>query len=134
MCHSSVGGDRGQGNEKAVSEVLEDKEPLSGCSVQVRRIFAEPQVRVQSGTVPGTSRNMKVENQEPTEYRSLNDPHPEVGASIYWSSRSMDSSPEEKSYKNDADVHIEKFSHKRRSTLLEKNSNKFFGPLKNKLL
>ena len=56
-----------------------------------------PQVRVQSGTVSGTSRNADVENQEPTEDSSYNDPHPEVGGFINWSSQSMDSDPKETS-------------------------------------
>ena len=59
-----------------------------------------PQVWVQSGTVPGTSRNMNVENHELTKDRSPNDPCPEVDASIYRSSQFMDSDPEETSYSN----------------------------------
>ena len=37
-----------------------------------------PQIRTFSETIPGTFRNTDVENQEPSEDRSQNDPHPEV--------------------------------------------------------
>ena len=50
-----------------------------------------PQIRTHSGTVPGTFRNTDVENQEPNEDRSQDDPHPEVGASVCQSRHSIDS-------------------------------------------
>ena len=49
-----------------------------------------PQVRAQSGTVPGTSPYSNTENQEPSTDRSQDDPRPEVGTSIYQSSQSTD--------------------------------------------
>ena len=55
---------------------------LSALS-QLDDILLKLQVRVQAGTVPGTPPNMNVENQEPTGARSLNDLHPEVGATSY---------------------------------------------------
>ena len=60
--------------------------------------FLNAQVRVQSGTDLGTSQNMIAKNQEPTGDRSQNDPRPEVDASIYRLTQSMDSDPEETSY------------------------------------
>ena len=51
---------------------------------------------MQSGTVPRPSRNMIVENEEPTNDRSQNDPR--TDAFVYESARSMDSDPEETSY------------------------------------
>ena len=53
------------------------------------------QIRTHSGTVPGRSRNTNVENQEPNENRSQDDPHPEVGPSAYQSRHSNDSDPDE---------------------------------------
>ena len=54
-----------------------------------------PQVRTQSGTVPGISRNTHMENQEPNGDHSQNDPHPDVGSSVYRSHHSVDSDPDE---------------------------------------
>ena len=54
-----------------------------------------PQIQTQSGTVPGTFRNTNVENQEPNEDRSQDDPHPEVGRSICHSRHSIDSDTDE---------------------------------------
>ena len=53
------------------------------------------QIRTHSGTVPGTFRKTNVENQEPNEDRSQDDPHPEVGPSVYQSRHSNDSDPDE---------------------------------------
>ena len=54
---------------------------LGGLS-KLDKFLLNLQVRVHSGTVLGTSRNMNVENQEPIEDRSQNDPHSDVEASI----------------------------------------------------
>ena len=56
---------------------------ILGALSKLDEFLLKPQVRVQSGDVPETSRNMNVENQEPTEDHSLNNPRPEVDASIY---------------------------------------------------
>ena len=48
---------------------------------------------VQSGTVPGTSRNANMENQEPTEDHFQNETRPEVSTYIYRSPKSMNSDP-----------------------------------------
>ena len=41
---------------------------------------------------------MHVENQEPPEDGSQNDPHPKLGASVYRSSKSLETDPEETSF------------------------------------
>ena len=53
------------------------------------------QIPTHSGTVPGTFRNTNVENQEPNEDRSKDDPHLEVGPSVCNSLHSNDSDPDE---------------------------------------
>ena len=58
-----------------------------------------PQVRTQSGTVPHTSRNTDLGNQEPNEGCSHNDRSPEVGSSVCWSQQSVDSDTEKALYR-----------------------------------
>ena len=57
-----------------------------------------PQFREQMRMIPVTTRNVNVENQEPTEDGSQNDPRPEVGTCIYRSRQSLNSDPDEASY------------------------------------
>ena len=57
-------------------------------------------VRVQSGSVRGTSRNVNVENQEPTQDRSQKDLHPERDAATYRSTHYKNSDPDEIFYSN----------------------------------
>ena len=59
-----------------------------------------PQVRTLSGTVPGTSRNTDVENQEPNEDRSQNNTRPEVISSVYRSHDSLGSDSDEDPHSN----------------------------------
>ena len=56
-----------------------------------------PQIRTNSGA--GVFRNTNVENQEPNEYRSLDDPHPEVEPSVFQSRHSNDSDPDKAPHK-----------------------------------
>ena len=58
-------------------------------------ILLNPQMPTHSETVPGTSRNADVENQDPNGDLSQNDPHPEVGPSVYQSHHSIDSDSNE---------------------------------------
>ena len=51
-----------------------------GALSKLDEFLLKPQVRTQSGTVLGTSRNTDVENREPNGDRSQKDPHPEVGS------------------------------------------------------
>ena len=57
-----------------------------------------PQERVHSGAVPGTSRSSNTKNHEPNEDRSQIGPPPEVGTSMYRLPQSMNSDPDEASY------------------------------------
>ena len=61
----------------------------------LEEFLLNPQAHTNSGIVPGTSRNTNVENQESSEDRSQDDPHPEVGPSVYQSRHSNDSDPDE---------------------------------------
>ena len=66
-----------------------------GALSKLDEFLLNPQIRTHSGTVPGTFRNTNVENQEPNEVRSQDDPHPEVGPSVCQSRHSIDSDPDE---------------------------------------
>ena len=55
---------------------------ILGALSKLDDFLLNPQVRVHYGTVPGTSRNIEVENQELTEDQSQNDPCPEADASV----------------------------------------------------
>ena len=67
--------------------------PHLGALSGVHECRLNPQVRTHSGTVPGTSRSTDVENRKPYGGCSQNDPHPEVGPSVYQSHRSLNSDP-----------------------------------------
>ena len=66
-----------------------------GVLSKLDEILLNPQIRTHSGTVPGIFRNTSVENQDSNEDRSEDDPHPEVGPSVYQSRHSNDSDPDE---------------------------------------
>ena len=68
---------------------------IFGVLSKLNEFLLNPQIRTHSGTVPGTFRNTNVENQEPNEDRSQDDPHPEVTPSVYRSHHSNDSDPDE---------------------------------------
>ena len=68
---------------------------ILGALSKLDEFLLNPQIRTHSGTVQGTFRNTIVENQEPNEDRSQDDPHPEVGPSVYQSRHSVDSNPDE---------------------------------------
>ena len=98
-------------NEEYITQVFEEiegrvtKKPshefsgtesrILGALSKLDEILSNRQVRTRSGTVPETFRNTNVENQEPNEDRSQDDPHPEVGPSVYQSRHSVDSEPDE---------------------------------------
>ena len=86
----------GRVTKKLSQEFSRTESPILGGLSKLDEFILNSQVRVQSGTVRGTSRNMNLENQEPTDDRSQNDP--EVDTSIYRSTQSMDSDPEETFY------------------------------------
>ena len=68
---------------------------FSGALSKLDHNLLNPQIRTHSGTFPGTFRNTNVENQEPKEAHSQDDPPPEVGPSVYQSRHSNDSDPGE---------------------------------------
>ena len=68
---------------------------ILGALSKLDEFLSNPQIRTHSGTVPGTFQNTKVEKQEPKEDRSQDDPHPEVGPSVYQSLLSNDSDSDE---------------------------------------
>ena len=56
--------------------------------------FLKPQLRTHSGTVPGTSPNIDVENRETTGEHFQNNTHSEVELPACWSNNSIDSDSE----------------------------------------
>ena len=52
-----------------------------GALSKLDEFLLNPQIQTHSGTVPGTFRNMNVENQGTNEDDSQSDPHPEAGIS-----------------------------------------------------
>ena len=81
--------------KKLSQEFSRRESRILGALSKLDEFFLNPQIRTHSGTVPGTFRNTNVENQEPNEDRSQDDPHPEVGPSVYQSRHSNDSDPDE---------------------------------------
>ena len=76
-----------QRHQKTVSRVQQDRIPHFGCE-----FLLYPQLRTQSGTVPGTFRNTNVENEGTNEAESPNVPHPETG--IFRSQTTQNHGPE----------------------------------------
>ena len=71
-----------------------------GALFKLDEILLSPQVRTFSGTFLGTLRNADVENQEPSGYRSQDDPHPEVEFSACRASKLTDSDRDEASHRH----------------------------------
>ena len=69
---------------------------ILGALSKLDEILLNPQIRMHSGTF----RNTNVENQEPNEDRSQDDPYPEVGPSVCQSRHSIDSDPDEAPHNN----------------------------------
>ena len=85
-------------NEEYITQVSEDIESrvtkklsqefsrtesrILGAMSKLDEFLLNPQIRTHSGSVPGTFWNTNVENQEPNEDRSQDDPHPDVGPSV----------------------------------------------------
>ena len=85
----------GRVSKKLSQEFSRTESHILGSLSKIDEFLLNPQVRTHSGTVPVTFRNTSVENQEPNEDRSQDDPHPEVGPSVYQSRHSNDSDPDE---------------------------------------
>ena len=77
---------------KRLSQEFSKKESrILGALSKLDEFLLNPQIRTHSGTVRGTFRNTNVENQEPNDDRSQDDPHPEVEPSVCQSRHSIDS-------------------------------------------
>ena len=66
----------GRVTKKLSQEFTRTESQILGVLFKLDEFLLKPQV--QSGIVPGTSRNMDVENQEPSGDRSLNDARPGI--------------------------------------------------------
>ena len=73
----------GRFNKELSQEFSRTESLILGALSNLGKFLLNPQIRTLSGTVPGTSRNTDVENQEPNGDRSQDDPHPEVESSVY---------------------------------------------------
>ena len=85
----------GRVTKKVSQEFSRAGSRILGALSNLDDFLLNPQIRTQSGTVPGTFRITNVENQEPNEDRSQDDPHAEVGPSVCQSRHSIDSDPDE---------------------------------------
>ena len=64
--------------KKLSQEFSRTESRILGGLCKLDEFLLNPQIRTFSGTTPGTFRNSDVENQEPSGYRSQNDPHPKL--------------------------------------------------------
>ena len=85
----------GRVTKKLSQEFNSAKPHILGALSKFDELLLNPQIRTHSWTVSGPFRNTNVENQEPNGDRSQDDPHPEVGPSVYQSRHPIDSDPEE---------------------------------------
>ena len=85
----------GRVTKKLSQEFSRTESRILGALSKLDEFLFNPQIRTFSGTVPGTFRNADIENQEPSENRSQNDPHPEVEFSACRACNLTDSDPDE---------------------------------------
>ena len=96
---------------KKVSQEFNRTEKRILCALpKLNEFLLNPQARTCLATVPGTSRNTNMENQESKEDRSQDDPHPEVGPSVYQSRHSNDAHPDEAPHRDMCEVFSLEFS------------------------
>ena len=77
---------------KKLSQEFSRTESRILCALsKLDEFLLNPQIRLHSGTVPGTFRNTNAENQGTNEDDTQSDPHPEVGHSVCQSRYSIDS-------------------------------------------
>ena len=81
--------------KKLSEEFSRTESRLSGALSKLNEFLLNLKIWTRSGTVPGTFRNTKLENQEPNEDRSQDDPHPDVGPSVCQSRQSIDLDPDD---------------------------------------
>ena len=90
---------KGRVTKKLSQEFSRTESRILGALPKLDEFLLNPLTRILSGTVPGTSQNIDLENREPTGDRSHNDPRPEAEFSTRQTSNSVDSDPEETSHK-----------------------------------
>ena len=81
--------------KKLSQEFSKTESRIVGALSKLDEFLLNSQIRTHSRTVPGSFRNTNVENQEPNEDRSQDDPHPEVGPSVCQSRHSIGLDPDE---------------------------------------
>ena len=79
----------GRVTKKLSQEISETESRILGVLSNFDEILLNLQLRIQSGTVPGTARNMNLENHELTEDGCLKDTRPEVDVSVYQPTQPM---------------------------------------------
>ena len=77
---------------------LVEQSRILGALSKLDEILLNPQVRTCFGTVPGTSCNTDLENQEPTKHRSKNDLYPKMELSTRKTSNSAELDQEKTSH------------------------------------
>ena len=92
----------GRVTEKLSQEFSRTESRIFGALSKLDDFLLNSQIRTHSGTVPGTFRNINVENQDSNEDRSQDDLHREVGPSVYQPRHSNDSDPDEAPHSTDA--------------------------------
>ena len=80
----------GRVTEKLSLEISSTKSRIFGAFSKLDEFLLNPQVWIESRTLPGISRTPDVENQETNEDRFQNDPCPEVGSSSIGFSKDSD--------------------------------------------
>ena len=81
----------GRVSKKLSQEFSRTESRILGALSKLDKFLLNEQIRTHSETVPGTFRNINVENQGTNEDDSQSDPHPEVGPSVCQSRHSIDS-------------------------------------------
>ena len=81
----------GRVSKKLSQEFSRTESRILGALSKLDEFLLNQQIRTHSETVPGTFRNINVENQGTNEDDSQSDPHPEVGPSVCQSRHSIDS-------------------------------------------
>ena len=90
----------GRVTKRLSQEFSRTESRILGALSKLDEFLLNPQIRTHSGTVPATFRNTNVENQEPNEDRSQDDPHPEKGPSVCQSRHSIDSDTDKAPHSN----------------------------------
>ena len=90
----------GRVTKKLSKEFSRTESRILGALSKLDEFLLNPQVRICSVAVPGTSRNGNSGNREPTEDRSLDDPYPEVRYSSHHSGNPNNTEAEDYPHSN----------------------------------